>query len=382
MSFKLEKDFEEDSDNEYKGDLTVKLHGGITADRIVNIESLQLIEDLLKCPICLNFLKNPYECELCGGLFCEDCIQIWLKAKEKCPMRCSELKIKRADINSRKLLNKIILKCQNYPDCNFQANYYDLFIHEEKCLFQKIKCPNKPCKFSGKFSDFQKHQLICNFGNVQCGFCKALIPRCELINHFDKHQENKTLIIKNCSYCGSNQDLRRCLCNEIICMNCLKDSNLNFHKKCFKFSTGLLYTSKLYNISKLPLPLNFECKITFISIEWIRVGITFEPKIEDFEEDTNCPPYDIYCILEDLKQFYTYKNKWKFVFKDKDIQLMEGDVMIMRFKNGELRYIINGEDLGTVIKIPLIHQSDFYLFIQCRSEKSKAKIDYITEIFD
>ena len=382
MSFEMKNDLSDDSDNEYKGDLTMKSHGGISPDRIVNIETLQVIEDLLKCPICLNFLNNPYECEVCGGLFCEDCIHAWLKTKEKCPMRCPELKIKRADVNSRKLLNKIILKCQNYPDCDFTASYWDLFSHEEKCNFQKVKCPNKPCKYGGKFSDFLKHQLICNFGNVQCGFCKALIPRCELMNHFDKHQEKKTLIIKNCSYCGSNQDLRRCLCNEIICINCLQDSNLNYHEKCFKFNTGLLYTSKLYNISKHPLPLNFECKITFISVEWIRVGITFEPKIEDFEEDINCPPYDIYCILEDLKQFYTYKKKWKFVFKDKDMQLGEGDVMIMRFKNGELRYIVNGEDLGTVIKIPLIQQSDFYLFIQCRSEKSKAKIDYITEIID
>ena len=41
----------------------------------------------------------------------------------------------------------------------------------------------------------------------------------------------------------------------------------------------------------------------------------------------------------------------------------------MRFKNGELRYIINGEDLGMVIKIPFYHQSNFYLFIQWRTEK-------------
>ena len=56
--------------------------------------------------------------------------------------------------------------------------------------------------------------------------------------------------------------------------------------------------------------------------------------------------------------------------------------MIMRFKNGELRYIVNGEDLENVVKIPLIEKGDFYLFIQCRSEKSKAQVDYITEIFD
>ena len=382
MSFDMKNDLSDDSDNEYKGDLTLKSHGGITPDRIVNMDTLQVIEDLLKCPICLNFLNNPYECEVCGGLFCEDCIQAWLKTKEKCPMRCAELRIKRADVNSRKLLNKIILKCQNYPDCDFTANYWDLFSHEEKCNFQKVKCPNKPCKFGGKFSDFLKHQLICNFGNVQCGFCKALIPRCNLILHFNRHQENKTFIIKNCSYCGNSQDLRRCLCNESICINCLEENNLSLHEKCFEFSTGSTRTSKLYNISKKPLPLNFECKINFLSVGWIRVGITFEPKIVDFEEDTNCPPYDIYCILEDLKQFYTYKSKWKYVFKNKDIKLEQGDVMIMRFKNGELRYIINGEDLENIVKIPLVDKGDFYLFIQCRNDKSKAQIDYITEIFD
>ena len=382
MSIKSEKELDEDSENEYKGELIVKLHGGISLDRIVNTDQLALIEDLLKCPICFNFLNNPYECELCGGLFCEDCIQDWLKTKEKCPMRCPELKIKRADINSRKLLNKIVLRCQNYPDCDFSASYWDLFAHEEKCNFQKIRCPNKPCKYTGKFKDFQKHHQICEFGNIECNFCKALIPRCEMNSHLDKHQKNKTFYIKNCNFCNSNRDLKRCLCNETICASCLEENNLNSHEKCFEFTTGSVYTSKLYNISKNPLPLNFECKITFLSVGWIRVGITFEPKIEDFEEDANCPPYDIYCLLEDLKQFYTYKNKWKYIFKNKDLQLEQGDIMIMRFRNGELRYLINGEDLGGVVKIPLIHQSDFYLFIQCRSDKSKAKVDYITEIFN
>ena len=86
--------------------------------------------------------------------------------------------------------------------------------------------------------------------------------------------------------------------------------------------------------------------------------------------------------MEDLKQFYTYKNKWKFIFNNKDLQLSKGDNMIMRFKNGELRYYINGEDLENIVKIPLVNKGEFYLFIQCRSEKSKAKIDYITEIFE
>ena len=43
----MKNDLSDDSDNEYKGDLTMKSHDG----RIVNIETLQVIEDLLKCQI-------------------------------------------------------------------------------------------------------------------------------------------------------------------------------------------------------------------------------------------------------------------------------------------------------------------------------------------
>ena len=91
----MKNDLSDDSDNEYKGDLIKKSHGGISPDRIVNIETLRVIEDLLKCPI-----------------------------------------------------------FQNYHDCDFTASYWDLFIHEEKYNIQKVKCPNKPCKYGGKFSGF------------------------------------------------------------------------------------------------------------------------------------------------------------------------------------------------------------------------------------
>ena len=377
-----ETDNDSNSENETPDNLIVKLHGGISNERIVNKDKLQVIEDLIKCPICFSYLNNPYECEICGGLFCEDCIKDWLKTKEKCPMRCAELKIKRADINSRKLLNVIILRCQNYPDCQYSTNYWDLLAHEEKCPFQKIKCPNSLCKFNGKFVDLQKHLMNCQYSKIECGFCKALIIKKDISEHLEKHQQKKTLIKKNCAFCGSDTDLRRCICNKSICLNCLEDNHLSSHINCFQFSTGYIYTTNIYNVSKHPLPQNFECKINFLSVGWIRVGITFEPSIGDVDEDANCPPFDIYCILEDLKQFYSLKNKWKYIFRNKDISLSKGDSMTMQLLNGELRYFINGEDLGNVVKIPLINKGDFYLYVQCRSENSKAKVEYITEIFN
>ena len=191
--------------------------------------------------------------------------------------------------------------------------------------------------------------------------------------------------IKFCSLCGSQKDFHICICHELICVNCLEENKVNSHKECYSFTTGLNVTTKMYNVSKKPLPRNFECKITFLSVAWIRVGITFDPKIAEYSEDKNIPPFDIYCILEDLKQFCR-EGQFKWLSNKRDLPLRKGDNMIMRFKNGELRYYINGEVLSDIIKIPVDNKGEFYLFIQCREdihkEKSKAKIDYITEIIE
>ena len=53
----------------------------------------------------------------------------------------------------------------------------------------------------------------------------------------------------------------------------------------------------------------------------------------------------------------------------------------MRFKNGELRYLLNGIDLGTVIKLNMTGKKDMYLLVHCRNQKTRAEIVYITEIF-
>lgn len=86
---------------------------GISRERVVNVEQIAIIEDLIKCSICLDILSKPYECEVCGSLFCEDCINDWLKIKPSCPMKCSNFKIAKAKVNTRKLLNLLVLRCIN-----------------------------------------------------------------------------------------------------------------------------------------------------------------------------------------------------------------------------------------------------------------------------
>ena len=33
--------------------------------RIVNLEKVQILEELIQCSICYELLDNPYECECC-----------------------------------------------------------------------------------------------------------------------------------------------------------------------------------------------------------------------------------------------------------------------------------------------------------------------------
>ena len=83
---------------------------GISQDRIANTEKITIIEDLIKCSICLEIICKPYEYEVCGSLFCEDCIKEWLKINPTCPMRCENFKLIHARPNTRKMLNLKKLK--------------------------------------------------------------------------------------------------------------------------------------------------------------------------------------------------------------------------------------------------------------------------------
>ena len=362
--------------------LYVTQRNGISRDRVTNLDKIAVIEDLIKCSICLEILFKPFECEVCGLLFCEDCINEWLKMTPKCPMRCDNFKLIHARPNTRKMLNIVKLKCINSPECKVVLDYWDMLNHEEKCPYKRIKCPH--CAFAGSFKDLQYHLINkCELIFVECGFCKCRIPRIEFGPHLDEHCKDKTFNIPNCSICNSDENIRRCLCKKTFCKNCLiQGKNENCINNCYIFHNGLNTTTNIYNISKYPLPINFEAKILFISVDWVRSGITFNKEIIKEQNDVNCPKFDIYCILEDLIQFYTLRNEWKNCFKKGGRPLKAGDTMTITLKNGEMRYAINDVDLGNFIKIDMYQKKEMYLLVHTRNSKSKAQIKYISEIFN
>lgn len=357
--------------------------GGIPRDRVVNLEKISVIEELIKCPICLDILCKPYECEVCGSLFCAECINNWLQINKSCPMKCPDSKLTKAKINTRKILNVLILKCINYPECSFQGKYWDTLEHEPNCSFQKRKCMNHPCTYAGCFPDLVNHLMKeCQYLLYECCYCKVKIQRNFFAAHIKEHETFNTFFVSNCSLCNSNDNIRRCLCHQCFCETCIKDcNNTKCAKTCYVFSNDMRKTSSIYNISKHPLPLNFEALIYYGSVDWIRTGITFDKNIINFQSDENCPLFDIYCILEDLKQFYSQRTGWEGIFTKQVKPLKAGDYMKITLKNGKMKFAVNNIVLGT-IKIDMINKKEMYLFIHCRNENSSAEIVYITEIFN
>ena len=362
----------------------VQQKNGIPKERIINYNQILIIEDLVKCSICLEILCKPYECEICGSLFCEDCIQEWLNINHSCPMKCENFIMMKARPNTRKMLNIIKIRCINYPDCNYTCDYWEVFEHEKTCPFQKIRCPNGKCEFEGSFKDLKNHMhKQCPYLNVQCGFCRCRIQQNFLEDHLEKHYKDRTFNTQPCSICNSNEEIRKCLCNKYYCYRCLDEGDdIPCSKTCYLFHNNYNYTTQIYNISKYPLPRNFEVKLHFSSADWVRTGITFNKEIINDQSDVNCPQYDIYCILEDLVQFYTLKNGWKNCFRADNQLLKSGDNVTITLRNGEMRYAVNDEDLGGFVKVDLYDKKEMYLLVHTRNEKSKCQILYITELFN
>ena len=57
-------------ENEDKSNSFLTKKSGIDRSRILNLEKISLIEELIKCTICNEVLDKPLECENCGALFC------------------------------------------------------------------------------------------------------------------------------------------------------------------------------------------------------------------------------------------------------------------------------------------------------------------------
>ena len=208
------------------------------------------------------------------------------------------------------------------------------------------------------------------------------IPDEDKANEFIKTIKNfgNILLTNSCSICGGINNLRKCLCKKLFCLKCLNDKkNPECLKTCYLFNNGYNYINTRYNISKFPLPKNFEIKLNYSVIKCIRSGITFDKNIINFNSDADSPQYDIHYIYEGLEACYSLKGGWKH-FKGINHELQAGDNMIITLLNKELKYKVNDIEINFTEKIGDVDNKEIYLLVHDRDINCKCNILYITEI--
>ena len=81
---------------------------------IVNVEYYNGIKSMVNCPICLNIIKDPVQCEKCQNNFCSDCV----KSVPQCPFRCENSNYN-PSLSCKRLLSELKIKCKCGKECGF-----------------------------------------------------------------------------------------------------------------------------------------------------------------------------------------------------------------------------------------------------------------------
>ena len=126
---------------------------------------LSPVSQHLLCGICKYVVKLPYECSVCGILYCKPCVSQRVSRYrshcQKCGKRLVEL---------RRSLSKVISRLQvqcKHPHCLEVVWLGMLPSHEQHCPFKEIRCARRAaCARVGLAKDFLKvtHLLTRNLG--------------------------------------------------------------------------------------------------------------------------------------------------------------------------------------------------------------------------
>lgn len=119
------------------------MSGGITKDRFHN-----LTDDCFDCVICQQVVINPKICAYCNNIFCNTCINEWIKKKPNCPFKCNNsapIKVTEIPASIKNLYDDLLVVCSR-EDCNEVVKLKDLMHHEMNCGISKCfnfdKCGN------------------------------------------------------------------------------------------------------------------------------------------------------------------------------------------------------------------------------------------------
>jgi hypothetical protein len=165
---------------------------------------LDIFEQNLKCPICLNIVEDPYETSCCGNLFCNKCKKQCVE--NICPL-CRNSKFKfRKNIFARNLLNELDKECPY--GCGNKIKLNNLKAHKYQCEKSKFKCLIDKCNFEGIKNEalnhiIKEHKDYCVILSENYHMLKNVFEKFEILNlnkkenNFDNESKQSQSTVKN-----------------------------------------------------------------------------------------------------------------------------------------------------------------------------------------
>ena len=171
------------------------------------------------CPICFQFVWNPFLTACCGNHFCDACVKFTKEKSNQCPF-CNE-----------KPIIGII-------DKKFQRQINELQVY---CLHKK-----RGCLWVGELGKLTKHlekdkiDGDCKFVQLSCSFsCGKTIFRCDLEEHLTMECPLRACVCQYCGFSSTYEDVTTkhysdCPNYPVVCPNScseekLKRSSLDCH---------------------------------------------------------------------------------------------------------------------------------------------------------
>lgn len=128
------------------------------------------------CPICLNILKEPVQCQNNEHYFCTTCITRHLRNYETCPTCMEKLTLettRRAPRIVTDYLSELKISC-NYAErgCREFVPLESLEAHTKDCGFCPVECSNDGCNVVMNKQDRRHHETkLCGFRVEACHDC-------------------------------------------------------------------------------------------------------------------------------------------------------------------------------------------------------------------
>lgn len=139
----------------------------------------EILQQNLRCPICLAIADDPYESSCCGHLFCNKCIKSIKHLN--CPICRSSRVNFRENFFIRNLFNNVGVICPYGCKKSIQISHSKL--HRYECEEAMFKCEINNCQYEGKKDEATQHFL-----DEHCDQMVILSENfASLKNTYDKH---------------------------------------------------------------------------------------------------------------------------------------------------------------------------------------------------